>query len=299
MTSNNRYRVFTRRHDVELSADWLVQNPHFEPFAAGRETRDAEPYESYLATEAEIASTILNAGNDYPDFSDVSVTLLLDQSGSQRGVRREASLTCWTDLTVEALVHLGAEVEVLGFTTLRWKGGNSRQDWIAAGRPMTPGRLNDLLHIVYKAADDQWRLGADPSPRECLDRIYREPYLREGIDGEAVEWAAGRLKARSRGTKILLVASDCAPVDDSTLSTNPDGILSDHLRKVVAVIEATGIAVVSIDNGTPSMTTNQELYARTAYRSAYRCFDAAEAASSTMRAVAEIVAPAPVPHTLT
>lgn len=287
------YRVFTRAHDVVLDAAWLVTHPEFEPFAAAPSI--STPDKSSLATEGDIAQTIIDAGNDYPDLSDVTITLLLDQSGSQRSLTRGDGVVAWVDRTVEALLHMDAEVEVLGFTTLRWKGGQSRRDWIEAGRPLNPGRLNDLLHIIYKEPNSPWRLSASgPSPRDCLYRLYREPYLREGIDGEAVEWAAGRLESRQRSTKILLTMSDCAPIDDSTLSMYPDPqILRAHLKTAVASAEAKGIAVVAIDNG--GRSDHDPLYERIAYSADHRLFNGAEAAAAALRAVAEIANPQATP----
>jgi cobaltochelatase CobT len=190
---------------------------------------------------------------------------------------------------------MGAEVEVLGFTTLHWKGGQSRRDWIEAGKPTRPGRLNDLLHIIYKEPDHPWQLSVDgPSPRQCLDRIYRVPYLREGIDGEAVEWATARLAKRGRDVKILLTMSDCAPVDDATMSVNPPEMLRDHLKVAVASAEAAGITVLAIDNGRPN-AAEDPLYDRIAYAGYYRSFDDRKAAAAALHAVAEIVAPRVTP----
>jgi cobaltochelatase CobT len=124
------------------------------------------------------------------------------------------------------------KVEILGFTTRAWKGGQSREEWLAEGRPQTPGRLNDLRHIIYKSADAPWRRA-----RPNLGLMMKEGLLKENIDGEALEWAYRRMNARPESRKILMVISDGAPVDDSTLSVNPANYLEKHLRDVIAMVE--------------------------------------------------------------
>jgi len=136
------------------------------------------------------------------------------------------------DILARTLERCGVKVEILGFTTRAWKGGQSRERWIAAGKPPNPGRLNDLRHIVYKAADAPWRRA-----RKSLGLMLREGILKENIDGEALAWAHSRLLARSEQRRILMVISDGAPVDDSTLSVNPGNYLERHLRDVIADIE--------------------------------------------------------------
>ena len=127
---------------------------------------------------------------------------------------------------------MGVKVEILGFTTRAWKGGQSRERWIAAGKPPNPGRLNDLRHIIYKSAEEPWRRA-----RKSLGLMLREGILKENIDGEALLWAHDRLMARTEQRKILMVISDGAPVDDSTLSVNPGNYLERHLREVITRIE--------------------------------------------------------------
>ncbi|WP_430912584.1 cobaltochelatase subunit CobT [Methylobacterium sp. sgz302541] len=165
------------------------------------------------------------------NFRDTVVTLLLDNSGSMRGRPITVAATC-ADILARTLERCGVKVEILGFTTRAWKGGQSRESWLAAGKPQTPGRLNDLRHIVYKSADAPWRRA-----RKNLGLMMREGLLKENIDGEALDWAHKRLLGRPEQRKILMVISDGAPVDDSTLSVNPGNYLERHLRWMIEDIE--------------------------------------------------------------
>jgi cobaltochelatase CobT len=164
-------------------------------------------------------------------FRDTVVTLLLDNSGSMRGRPITVAATC-ADILARTLERCGVKVEILGFTTRAWKGGQSREAWLAAGKPPNPGRLNDLRHIIYKAADSPWRRS-----RKNLGLMMREGLLKENIDGEALDWAHRRLLGRSEQRRILMMISDGAPVDDSTLSVNPGNYLERHLRWVIEDIE--------------------------------------------------------------
>jgi len=159
------------------------------------------------------------------------VTLLLDNSGSMRGRPITVAATC-ADILARTLERCGVKVEILGFTTRAWKGGQSREAWLAAGKPANPGRLNDLRHIIYKSADAPWRRA-----RKNLGLMMREGLLKENIDGEALDWAHKRLLGRSEQRKILMMISDGAPVDDSTLSVNPGNYLERHLRHIIEEIE--------------------------------------------------------------
>jgi len=165
------------------------------------------------------------------DFRDTVVTLLLDNSGSMRGRPITVAATC-ADILARTLERCGVKVEILGFTTRAWKGGQSREAWLQAGKPASPGRLNDLRHIIYKAADAPWRRA-----RRNLGLMMREGLLKENIDGEALDWAHKRLLVRSEQRKILMMISDGAPVDDSTLSVNTGNYLERHLRFVIDEIE--------------------------------------------------------------
>lgn len=164
-------------------------------------------------------------------FRDTVVTLLLDNSGSMRGRPITVAATC-ADILARTLERCGVKVEILGFTTRAWKGGQSREEWLRAGKPVHPGRLNDLRHIVYKAADTPWR-----RVRRNLALMMREGLLKENIDGEALDWAHRRLLARQEQRKILMVISDGAPVDDATLSVNSGNYLERHLRFMIEQIE--------------------------------------------------------------
>jgi len=165
------------------------------------------------------------------DFRDTVVTLLIDNSGSMRGRPISIAAIC-ADILARTLERCSVKVEILGFTTRAWKGGQSREAWIEAGKPANPGRLNDLRHIVYKAADAPWRRG-----RRNLGLMMREGLLKENIDGEALLWAHNRLMARPEERRILMVISDGAPVDDSTLSVNTGSYLERHLRQLIQWIE--------------------------------------------------------------
>lgn len=165
------------------------------------------------------------------EFRDTVVTLLIDNSGSMRG--RPISIAAISaDIMARTLERCGVKTEILGFTTRAWKGGLSREDWLTAGRPQLPGRLNDLRHIVYKKADEPWRRA-----RTSLGLMMREGLLKENIDGEALLWAHSRLVSRPEERRILMVISDGAPVDDSTLSVNSGVYLERHLRQVIEWIE--------------------------------------------------------------
>ncbi len=164
-------------------------------------------------------------------FRDTTVTLLIDNSGSMRGRPITVAATC-ADILARTLERCGVKVEILGFTTRAWKGGQSRESWLQAGKPANPGRLNDLRHLIYKSADAPWRRA-----RKNLGLMMREGLLKENIDGEALDWAHQRLLGRPEQRKILMMISDGAPVDDSTLSVNPGNYLERHLRFVIEEIE--------------------------------------------------------------
>jgi cobaltochelatase CobT len=165
------------------------------------------------------------------EFRDTVVTLLLDNSGSMRGRPISIAAIC-ADVLARTLERCSVKVEILGFTTRAWKGGQSRERWLAQGRSQQPGRLNDLRHIIYKSADAPWR-----RVRPNLGLMMKEGLLKENIDGEALEWAHRRMMRRTEARKIMMVISDGAPVDDSSLSVNPANFLEKHLRDVIAMVE--------------------------------------------------------------
>ncbi len=194
--------------------------------------------EEGLLDAARLARVVINPAQSLSykierdtEFRDTVVTLLIDNSGSMRG-RPIGIAAISADILARTLERVGVKVEILGFTTRAWKGGQAREAWLAAGRPPQPGRLNDLRHIVYKQADEPWRRA-----KKSLGLMMREGLLKENIDGEALLWAHGRLIARPEDRKVLMVISDGAPVDDSTLSVNSGSYLERHLRQVIAYIE--------------------------------------------------------------
>jgi cobaltochelatase CobT len=177
-------------------------------------------------------------------FRDTVVTLLLDNSGSMRG-RPIMVAACCADILARTLERCGVKVEILGFTTRQWKGGQSREKWLAAGKPPQPGRLNDLRHIIYKSADMPWRRA-----RRNLGLMMREGLLKENIDGEALTWAHSRMLARPEQRRIIMMISDGAPVDDSSLSVNSGIYLEKHLRQVINEIETcSNVELIAIGIG--------------------------------------------------
>ena len=194
--------------------------------------------EEGLLDAARLARVVVSPGSSLSykveretDFRDTVVTLLIDNSGSMRG--RPISIAAISaDILARTLERCGVKTEILGFTTRAWKGGQARETWLQAGRPPQPGRLNDVRHIVYKKADEPWRRA-----RTNLGLMMREGLLKENIDGEALLWAHARLLARPEERRILMVISDGAPVDDSTLSVNSGSYLERHLRQVIGWIE--------------------------------------------------------------
>jgi cobaltochelatase CobT len=208
------------------------------------------------------------------DFRDTVVTLLIDNSGSMRGRPITVAAMCG-DILARTLERCAVKVEVLGFTTRAWKGGQSREQWVAAGKPPMPGRLNDLRHIIYKAADTPWRRA-----RKNLGLMLREGLLKENIDGEALLWAYRRLLVRPEHRRILMVISDGAPVDDSTLSVNSGNYLERHLRDVIRDIESRDL-VELIAIGIGHDVTRY-------YRRAVTIVDAEELGGTMMRKLAEL-----------
>jgi cobaltochelatase CobT len=215
------------------------------------------------------------------EFRDTVVTLLIDNSGSMRGRPITVAATC-ADILARTLERCGVKVEILGFTTRAWKGGQSRESWLQAGKPANPGRLNDLRHLIYKSADAPWRRA-----RKNLGLMMREGLLKENIDGEALDWAHQRLLGRSEQRKILMMISDGAPVDDSTLSVNSGNYLEKHLRHVIEEIE-TRSPVELIAIGIGHDVTRY-------YRRAVTIVDAEELGGAMTDKLAELFAETPSP----
>jgi cobaltochelatase CobT len=208
------------------------------------------------------------------DFRDTVVSLLIDNSGSMRGRPITVAAMC-SDILARTLERCAVKTEILGFTTRAWKGGQSRDRWVQEGKPRNPGRLNDLRHVIYKAADAPWRRA-----RKNLGLMLREGLLKENIDGEALEWAYRRLRVRPEHRRILMVISDGAPVDDSTLSVNPGNYLERHLRKTIADIEGRGdVELIAIGIG-----HDVTRY----YRRAVTIVDAEELGGTMMKKLAEL-----------
>jgi cobaltochelatase CobT len=258
------YKVFTREFDEEIAADQLSSPEELERLRAylDRELRTLSSAVARLANrlqrrllaqqnrawEFDLEEGMLDASRlpriiidpMHPlsfkrerdtEFRDTVVTLVLDNSGSMRG-RPIMVAACCADILARTLERCGVKVEILGFTTRAWKGGQSREQWLASGKPQGPGRLNDLRHIIYKTADAPWRRA-----KRSLALMMREGLLKENIDGEALAWAHRRLLARPEQRRILMMISDGAPVDDSTLSVNSGNYLEQHLRQVIEEIE--------------------------------------------------------------
>ncbi|MCV2881347.1 cobaltochelatase subunit CobT [Actibacterium sp. XHP0104] len=258
------YRVFTTAYDEEIAAEDLAEPAELERLRAyldqqleplkGAVSRLANKLQRRLQAqqnrswEFDLEEGILDAGRlarvvanpttplsfkveKDTEFRDTVVTLLLDNSGSMRGRPISIAAIC-ADILARTLERCNVKVEVLGFTTRAWKGGQCREQWLADGRMQLPGRLNDLRHIIYKSADAPMR-----RTRVNLGLMMKEGLLKENIDGEALEWAYRRMLGRPEARKILMVISDGAPVDDSTLSVNPANYLEKHLRDVIALVE--------------------------------------------------------------
>jgi cobaltochelatase CobT len=258
------YKVFSRAYDEEVAADELSSPEELERLRAflDKELKTLSAVVSRLANKLQrkllaqqnrawdfdLDEGVLDAARltriitdpmhalsfkreRDTDFRDTVVTLLLDNSGSMRG-RPIMVAACAADILARTLERCGVKVEILGFTTKAWKGGQAREEWLAAGKPSGPGRLNDLRHIIYKTADAPMRRA-----KNSLALMMREGLLKENIDGEALAWAHSRLVNRPEQRRILMMISDGAPVDDSTLSVNSGQYLEQHLRQVIHEIE--------------------------------------------------------------
>ncbi|HTU52640.1 MAG TPA: cobaltochelatase subunit CobT [Acetobacteraceae bacterium] len=301
------YRAYTRSFDEEISADDLC-----DPEELGRLRQQLDQQLQHLhgvvsklanrlqrrllaqqqrAWDFDLDEGLLDAGRlarvvvnplqslSYKreretDFRDTVVSLLLDNSGSMRGRPITVAAMCG-DILARTLERCGVKAEILGFTTRAWKGGQSRERWVADGKPRNPGRLNDLRHIIYKAADQPWRRA-----RKNLGLMLREGLLKENIDGEALLWAYRRLLARPEYRRILMVISDGAPVDDSTLSVNPGNYLEKHLREVIHEVENRDL-VELIAIGIGHDVTRY-------YRRAVTIVDAEELGGTMMKKLAEL-----------
>ena len=271
------YKVFNRAHDEEVAAETLSTADELERLRTflDKELRSLQGAVARLANRlqrklmaqqnrawdfdleegaldaARLTRVIIDPMHPLSfkherdaEFRDTVVTLLLDNSGSMRG-RPIMVAACCADLLARTLERCGVKVEILGFTTRAWKGGQAREAWLAAGKPPNPGRLNDLRHIIYKPADAPWRRA-----KRSLALMMREGLLKENIDGEALSWAHRRLLARPERRRILMMISDGAPVDDFTLSVNTGCYLERHLRQVIEEIETrSSVELIAIGIG--------------------------------------------------
>ncbi|MGI9247073.1 MAG: cobaltochelatase CobT-related protein, partial [Steroidobacteraceae bacterium] len=274
---NRNYRVFTRTHDEVVEAQRLCDEAELARLRGDldRASRALQPAVTRLAIRLErllmarklrrwqfdLEEGVLDAARlarvvtdplaplsfreeSESEFKDTVVSILLDNSGSMRGRPILVAALC-ADVLARTLERCGVKVEILGFTTREWSGGQSREDWLAAGRPAGPGRLSDLRYIVYKAADAPYRRA-----RRNLGAMLREDLLKDNIDGEALLWAHERLLRRHEQRRILMVLSDGVPLDEATLSANPGGYLEQHLRNVVKWIETrSNVELVAIGIG--------------------------------------------------
>lgn len=239
--NSTSYHVYTREFDVIVEAEKLDSvlgrlprdqgAAHAEAWATFSYALQGWRTKAHLTTLA--AAERIRMAVDAGELGDTAISILVDQSGSMRG-QSMLLVAAACDIAQDFLVHLGVTTEVLGFTTVRWKGGKSRELWVRTGKRPLPGRLSDLLHIVYRSADDR---------RASTGGNHFKPMLRpdlpkENVDGEAIEWAVDRLMAMPARRRTLLILSDGVPADDSTLMANDAGFLDRHLRKVISRIEA-------------------------------------------------------------
>jgi cobaltochelatase CobT len=239
-TNSIPYHVYTREFDVIIEAEKLdsvlgrlprdQEDAHAEAWATFSCALQGWRTKAHL-TALEAADRIRIAV-DAEQLADTAISILVDQSGSMRG-QSMLLVAAACDIAQDFLVHLGVKTEVLGFTTVRWKGGKSRELWVRRGRRPLPGRLSDLLHIVYRSADDR----RASTGGNLFKPMLRPDLPKENVDGEAIEWAVGRLMAMPKQRRTLLVLSDGVPADDSTLIANDAGFLDRHLRKVIRRIE--------------------------------------------------------------
>lgn len=244
-------RVFTREFDYVGPSSAILADPSHPAYAASlarlaempegsleRHGFSRQPGGRLLDPEAAAGVPALEAPGD------LAVAILVDQSGGLRGPDSDRIVAC-VDRLALSLEQAGVPFEVLAFSTLRWKGGLSREKWIAEGRPEGPGRLNDLLHVVHKEFGETWSDGA-PSPRERLDLMMRDPFQREGIDGEALAWALGRFGGRSERARTVVVVGDATPIDDATCSAESAQFLEADLVRSVRRALREGVSIETV-----------------------------------------------------
>jgi cobaltochelatase CobT len=235
------YRVYTRDFDLTLTARGLaarygdMSRHDYQEFKQAQALRDDGSFDPGWPDHGVAVEAAIAAGLDPAERDRTIISLLIDQSGSMRD-DKIIHVALAVDALQRMLASLGIDLEVLGFTTVLWRGGQSRARWARRVKPAWPGRLNDLLHIVYLDADDAVNLDGPPA----MVQMLRPSLLKENIDGEALQWAALRLKRRPTDRKLLIVISDGASVDDSTLHENPPDFLEKHLLRVIADLQSAG-----------------------------------------------------------
>lgn len=291
-------RIFTREFDF-VGSSAAVLDPAFPAFAAAVERRAsaALPYEREgfsrdpgprLLDDAAVAALPRFQGGE-----DIVVSILVDQSGNLRGRKSDAVVQC-VDRLALALEGAGVPFEVLGFSTLRWKGGLSRERWLAAGRPESPGRLSDLMHIVHKETEEAWTSGS-PAPRERLDLMMRSPYMREGLDGEAIAWALDRLATRGPSKRVLVAVGDATPIDDATLHAESEAFVEADLIRAIRRAAVEGVIVEAV--ATSSDAATPEFFPKTTYMPPPgEDMDPAAAAEAVVAALGLVPEPAPSPR---
>lgn len=260
-------RIFSREHDFVGSSAEIVGNAAFPAFAAALERRQtaASPLErdgfSYRPGPRLLDASAREALPPLEGRDDLVVAILVDQSGGLRGETTDRIVSC-VDRLALSLETAGVAFEVLGFSTLRWKGGLSRERWVAEGRKESPGRLCDLMHVIHKDVAESWSEGPSP-PRDRLDLMMRDPYMREGLDGEAVAWALDRLAELDGSERVLVVVGDATPIDDATIQVESGAFLEADLVRSVRRAAREGVTIETV--AVKADAAVAEFYAKTTY----------------------------------
>ncbi len=289
-------RVYSRENDYVGPSSAILGDPDHPAFAGSiarrKDAATASERAGFshrpgprLLEAAEIADLPAAAGRD-----GLTVAILVDQSGGLRGATSDRIVSC-VDRIALSLEAAGTPFEVLGFSTLRWKGGLARERWVSEGRPESPGRLGDLMHVIHKEVGEGWADGS-PSPRERLDLMLRDPYMREGMDGEAVAWALDRLQTSNAPERVLVVVGDATPVDDATIQVESGAFLEADLVRSVRRAAREGVRIEAVAVAADAAVA--EFFPRTSYiPAAGEDMDPVEAARSTLEALG--MSPAPKP----
>lgn len=262
-------RAFTREFDYVGPSSAILADPSFPPYAAAlarqAELTGSSPERHGFARRPGARLLDPDAAAGLPDLQAADgrvVAILVDQSGGLRGPDSDRMVAC-VDRLALSLERAGVPFEVLAFSTLRWKGGLSREKWVAEGRPEGPGRLNDLLHVVHKDFDEAWNEGS-PSPRERLDRMMGDPFQREALDGEALAWALDRIVGRGGAERTIVVVGDATPIDEATCTAESPQFLEADLARSVRRALREGVSLETI--GVRSEARIAEFYPKTTYQ---------------------------------